>query len=121
MKPDLTVDISIRHSNHVTRLIRDLSDAGWVPKQFPAGAKILANRQLIELRVPQRSIRVRVSIYKVGDRGEAHRLDERRIEITTTLASGLPKLRGWADVVLGYDPASDTYVGLGSVNEKVVR
>jgi hypothetical protein len=108
----MTIDLTDRHSNHMVRVIRDLSDAGWVPAQFPSEAKILPNRQLMELRTPHRSIRIRVSIYKVGDRGEAHRLDERRIEITKTLASGLPRLRNWADVVLGYDFVSDAYVGL---------
>src|SRR5688572_4918158 len=98
MKQKLTVDIAERHSTHVMRVIRDLSDTGWVPLTFPSGAQILSNRQLIELRIPHRSIRVRVSIYKVGDRGEPHRLDERRIEITKTFSNGLTRLRNWVDV-----------------------
>jgi hypothetical protein len=109
---NLEVDISNRHLNHSIRLIRDLSDAGWAPIQYPTNASIAPNRQLVELRTPNRTVRVRVSIYKVGDRGEAHRRDERRIEITTTFASGLPRLRNWADVVLGYDSLNDAYVGL---------
>lgn len=112
MKQGMTIDTTDRHSNHVMRVIRDLSDVGWVPAQFPSGAQILPNRQLMELRTPHRSIRIRVSIYKVGDRGEAHRLDERRIEIMKTIASGLPRLRNWDDVVLGYDVVNDAYVGL---------
>ena len=112
MKNELSIDISDRHSNHVLRMIHDLSGAGWIPVQFPSGAKITSNRQLTELRTPNRSIRVRVSIYKVGGRGEAHRLHQQRIEITTTLASGLPKLSDWADVILGYDAVHDAYVGL---------
>src|SRR5688572_13262899 len=97
---NLTIDVSNRHRNHSMRLIRDLSDGGWKPVQFPDNAAIVSNRQLLELRTPNRSVRIRVSIFKVGDRGEAHRRDERRIEITTTFASGLPRLRNWADVVL---------------------
>jgi hypothetical protein len=112
MEQNLEVDISDRHSNHVVRVIRDLWEVGWIPSLFPDNAQILPNRQLLELRTPHRSIRIRVSVYKVGDRGEPHRLDERRIEITTTFASGLPRLRNWADVVLGYDLANDAYVGL---------
>jgi hypothetical protein len=108
----LAIDVSDRHRNHSMRLVRDLSDGGWKPVRFPDNAAIVANRQLLELRTPNRSVRLRISIFKVGDRGEAHRRDERRIEITTTFASGLSRLRNWADVVLGYDPASDTYVGL---------
>ena len=112
MDRQLTLDITDRHSTHVLRLIQDLAKGGWVPENFPAGAAVLPNRQLIELRTPHRSIRLRISIYKVGDRGEPHRLDERRIEITTTFASGLRRLAQWADVVLGYDFTNDAYVGL---------
>ena len=109
---NLTIDVTNRHRNHSMRLIRDLSDGGWKPVQFPNNAQIPSNRQLLELRTPNRSVRLRVSIFKVGDRGETHRRDERRIEITTTFASGLSRLRNWVDVVLGYDPVNDTYVGL---------
>jgi hypothetical protein len=112
MEQDLSIDIANRHSTHVIRLISDLSDAGWVPVQFPSGARLLSNRQLLELRAPHHSIRVRVSIYKVGDRGEPHRLDERRIEITTTFGNGLARSRKWADIVLGYNIENDAYVGL---------
>ncbi len=112
MKQDLTINFTNQLSNHVIRMLRDLSDAGWTPIQFPKGAHIIKNRQLLELQTPHRGIRIRVSIFKVGNRGETHRLKERRIEITTTLASGLPKLRNWADVVLGYDPLNNVYVGL---------
>jgi hypothetical protein len=107
-----TVDLTNRHRNHSMRLIRDLSDGGWTPVRLPANGSIASNRQLIELHSPNRSVRVRVSVYKVGDRGEAHRRDERRIEITTTFASGLPRLQNWSDVVLGYDEVNDAYVGL---------
>lgn len=112
MKNDLVIDIADRRSTHVLRLLHDLSATGWTPTQFPSGAQLLPNRQLIELRTLHRAIRIRVSIYKVGDRGEPHRLDERRIEITTTFASGLSRLRDWDDVIMGYDFANDAYVGL---------
>lgn len=112
MKQDLEIDITNRNATHVMRLVTDLADTGWLQVQLPSGARLLPNRQLIELSTPQRSIRVRVSIYKIGDRGESHRLDERRIEITTTFGNGLPRLKNWADVVLGYNAANDAYVGL---------
>ena len=101
------------------RLILDLSDAGWAPVRFPTNARIAPNRQLLELRTPNRSVRIRVSLYKVGDRGEAHLRDERRIEITTTFAGGLPRLRNWADVVLGYDSVNNAYVGLDPLRLKM--
>jgi hypothetical protein len=104
--------LSLDGTSHVERMVRHLAAAGWVPILFPAAAQLLPNRQLIELRTSARNIRVRASIYKVGDRGEAHRLSERRIEITTTFTSGLSRLRNWADVVLGYDPVNDAYVGI---------
>src|SRR5438309_5827747 len=112
MKQDLVVDLTDRRATHVTRLVKDLSDAAWLPAAFPTDARLLPNRQLIELQTPQQNIRIRVSIYKVGDRGEPHRLDERRIEITKTFGNGLAPLRNWADVTMGYDAVNDTYVGL---------
>jgi len=57
-------------------------------------------------------LRVRVSLFAVGDRGEAHRRDERRIQITTTFQSGLARLFDYRDIVLGYDSENDAYVGL---------
>jgi hypothetical protein len=104
--------LSLNEPSHVARMVRHLAAAGWVPLRFPAEARLLPNRQLIELRTSDRNIRIRPSIYRVGGRGEAHRLRERRIEITTTFTSGLRRLRNWADVVLGYDPMNDAYVGL---------
>lgn len=112
MRHAAEIDITDRRSTHVLRVLHDLASAGWTPVVFPSGAKILANRQLIELREPHSAIHIRISIFKVGDRGEPHRLDERRIEITTTFASGLPRLRNWTDVILGYDFTNDVYVGL---------
>ena len=112
MDSGLTIDLSNRHATHIVRFVKDLADIGWYPVLFPHNLKLLSNRQLVELRAPQRNIRVRVSIYKVSDRGEPHRLDERRIEITTTFGNGLSVLRNWADVVFGYSPVNDAYVGL---------
>jgi hypothetical protein len=112
MVDEVVVDITDRHSTHVVRILHDLASAGWTPSLFPSAAALLPNRQLIELREPHGAIHIRVSIFKVGDRGEPHRLDERRIEITTTFASGLSRLRNWTDVILGYDFANDVYVGL---------
>src|ERR1700692_3898771 len=106
-KQKIAIDIADRHSTHVVRVVSDLSDLGWIPVIIPSKAQLLANRQLIELCAPRRTIRIRVSIYKVGDRGEPHRLDERRIEITKTFGNGLKPLDEWADVILGYDVTND--------------
>ena len=112
MSNQLAMDLSNRHTNHMVRLVHDLSEAGWIPSAFPVDARLSPNRQLIELIAPTNSIRLRFSIYKVLDRGEPHRLDERRIEITTTYISGLTRLPNWKDVVLGYDAETNAYVGL---------
>jgi len=108
----LSLDLGQRNAGHILRAIHDLASASWRPLQFPSGAKIAKNQQLVELRTPRRSIRIRLSVYKVGGRGESHRLHQQRIEITTTYNSGLGRLRDWADVVLGYDSNHDAYVGL---------
>jgi hypothetical protein len=112
MQQTVTLDLDLQNANHSMRFVAHLAASGWIPGQLPAGGRIAPNRQLVELRIPRRTIRLRVSIYKVGHRGETHRLDERRIEITTTRSSGLTPLRNWADVVLGYDPETNAYVGL---------
>jgi hypothetical protein len=57
-------------------------------------------------------VKIRLSIFAVGDRGELHRRDERRIQITTTYLSGLERLGDYADIVLGYDSTNDLCVGL---------
>jgi hypothetical protein len=107
-----SLDLSDRDANHIVRVLADLARVGWSPVRFPAQGKVSRNRQLVELCTPTGCIRVRLSVYKIGDRGEAHRLDERRIEITTTFGSGLRRLRRWKDVVLGYSKLNDAYVGL---------
>lgn len=112
MNANLSIDISDRHANHVLRVFHDLSAYGWIATRFPGDATVRKNQQLFELHAPNRGIQIRLSTYKVSGRGEAHRLHQQRIEITTTLGSGLPRLRNWADVILGYDPERDAYVGL---------
>lgn len=112
MRESLTLDIRDRHANHVLRVIHDLSAYGWIATQFPARGQVQKNHQLLELHALRHDVRFRLSAYKVSGRGEAHRLHQQRIEITSTLKSGLPRLRNYADVILGYDPDRDVYVGL---------
>jgi hypothetical protein len=40
------------------------------------------------------------------------RPEERRIEITSTYPKGLPHLAKFPDIVLGYDPITNLYVGV---------
>ena len=107
-----TVGISKSPASHTLRLVQALADHGWRALVIPKKGKLEANRQLIEFRTPTARLRVRFSIFAVGDRGESHRRDERRIQITTTYLSGLERLEDAIDVVLGHDRESNIYVGL---------
>ena len=108
----INVDLSHSKTNHIQRLIAALAKGGWKAVIAPAKGLLQSNRQLVEFRAPNAVTRVRFCIFSVGDRGESHRRDERRIQITTTYLSGLPRLRGYTDIVLGYDSENDVYVGL---------
>lgn len=72
---------------------------------------MLGNRQLIRLQWNDHDIAIRLFIYKVTGSGRsAH---ERRVQITSTFETGLPEAPPpYNDIVLGYDPESDIFVGL---------
>jgi hypothetical protein len=108
----ISVDLSNSNTNHTQRLVKDLSKGGWHALIVPADGVLQSNRQLVELRSPANHLKIRFCIFAVGDRGESHRRDERRIQITTTYLSGLARLSGYTDIVLGYDATNDVYVGL---------
>lgn len=108
----VTVDLSHSHTNHTEKLVELLAKTGWRALSIPAQGKLKRNHQLIELRAPTTSVKVRFSVFTVGDRGESHRRDERRIQITTTYLSGLERLGEYKDIVLGYDSHNNVYVGL---------
>lgn len=108
----ITLDFSNSTRNHVQRLARALAKNGWEVAAAPEKGRLQANRQLVEFRAPNRHLRVRFNVFSVGDRGESHRRDERRIQITTTYISGLPRRTDYRDLVLGYDFRNNVYVGL---------
>lgn len=97
--------------SHLLRAIGGLVASRWKLVDAPAGARLRRNQQLVVLKVPGGERRIRLSVYKVTGSGR-QRADERRIEITTTYASGLPLLANFEDVVLGYDFSSDVLVGV---------
>lgn len=99
-------------SNHTFRLVTDLIGNGWTLLTAPEGGMLKSNRQFMEFRTPTRNLKIRPCIFAVGDRGESHRRDERRIQITTTYSSGLQRIAEFKDVVLGYDSQNRVYVGL---------
>ena len=78
---------------------------------LPSNNRLPRNRAKLTLSTPNQFKRLRLSIYKIGKSGRS-RPDERRVEITKTYISGLERLPEFADVVLGYEPELDSYVGL---------
>jgi hypothetical protein len=108
----ISIDLSQSKTNHTQRLVEALTRTGWQALVVPAKGILKSNRQLIELRAARKRVRARFSIFAVGDRGESHRRDERRIQITTTYLSGLDHIGDYTDIVLGYDSQNDVYVGL---------
>ena len=107
-----TVDVSSSSRNHIQRLVKSLALSGWRAVRIPASGLLKRSQQCIEFRVPRKNLKIRFLIFSIGDRGEPHRRNERRIQITTTFQSGLKRLRDFSDVILGYDAVNDAYVGL---------
>ncbi len=104
----VTFTVTRDSRDYAGRVIDGLLLGGW--KINAAPEKLTYNRQLLRLEAGNLTSEFRISIYKVGETGRS-RPDERRIEITTTYKSGLEPLDGVADVVLGYDPDTDIFVG----------
>jgi hypothetical protein len=97
--------------NYAGRAIDGLLAAGWQIAALPDNRRLLSNRQVVRLEGLGRPTLVRLSIYKVGEsgRGSSH---ERRVEVTTTYGANLAPDPALVDVVLGYEPAGDVFVGL---------
>jgi hypothetical protein len=93
------VDLS-HDTQHVQRLVSSLATAGWRATRVPVRGRLAPNRQLLILGTPQREVRLRLSVYKVGGTGR-DRPDERRVEITTTYHAGMTRLADYQDVTLG--------------------
>jgi hypothetical protein len=106
-----TVAIEAAGAGHIGVVVRALFAAGWLPSVSPAGGRLLRNRQKIVLSTPAETRRLRVLVFKVtrSSRGREH---ERRVEITSTYGHGIDPSREFDDVVLGYDPENEVFVGL---------
>jgi Domain of unknown function (DUF3883) len=88
--------------------------SGWRIRQIPERGHLLLNRQLVQLVYAGRTEIIRLMIYKVGGSGRG-RSGERRIEITSTYVGGrLQSEAGVIDVLLGYDPETEVFVGFDS-------
>jgi len=98
-------------NGHIGVVVRALLAAGWRPTASPNVGRLLRNRQQIVLSTSEETRRLRILVFKVtrSSRGREH---ERRIEITSTYGHGIEPSREFDDVVLGYDPDTDVFVGL---------
>lgn len=97
---------------YVLAALNGLLRQGWQITGLPARGRLAANRQLLRLDSRTSQDSYRLLIFKVGESGRA-RQHERRVEITSTyVGGGLSPTPGVADVVLGYEPAARTFVGL---------
>src|SRR5438128_1384472 len=96
---------------HISRLILDLLKCGWTLEAVPSHGRVPRNGLQLELKAGNLDVRLRVYVYKVTSSGRS-RSHESRVEITTTYPGGLRKLKGFRDVVLGFDEESNTYVGI---------
>lgn len=97
---------------HIGPAIRGVLSIGWRIVGVPDGAKLSRNGQFLRLRWANEERAFRLFVYKVTGRGEALRAAERRIEITSTYQKNLEKGTEFKDVVLGYDPETDIFVGI---------
>lgn len=89
-------------------------DGGWRVRGIPEHGYLHRNRQLVQLVYSGHADIYRLLIYKVGESGRG-RLGERRIEITSTYVGGsLKSEAGVEDVLLGYDPEAEVFVGFDS-------
>jgi hypothetical protein len=93
--------------------IEGLLSEGWKIKQIPERGHLRLNRQRVQLLHSGHQEILRLMIYKVGGSGRG-RPGERRIEITSTYLGGLESENDTVDVLLGYDPDTDVFVGFDS-------
>jgi len=106
------MEITTSPRSHIPVALRGLLELGWKPKIAPENGVLTPNRQLIRLEWPGHQLAVRLLAFKIGESGRERR-HERRLEITSTYSSGLPRIAPpFQDVVLGYDPSSDVFVGV---------
>jgi hypothetical protein len=99
--------------SHLLNVVQSLLKAGWTIEQIPENARLLRNGQRMLLKSDRVDLRFRLFVYKVTGSSRG-RPEERRIEITSTYQKGLRRQATFPDVVLGYDPSSEIYVGIDS-------
>lgn len=92
-------------------IARELTESGWELIRIPSGGKLAPNRQLLVLETDKYEIRFRIFVYRIA-KGARGRFNEYKIQITSTYPKGhVPRLRKYQDVVLGYFPQRNIFVG----------
>jgi hypothetical protein len=96
---------------YVLAAVDGLIGQGWSVVGLPDGGRLARNGQILKLDASQSVGSYRLLIFKVGESGRS-RAFERRIEITSTYVGGsLRHVHGVQDVLLGYEPTLDCFVG----------
>lgn len=103
--------LTLNTRGHLLKVLHGLQASGWHIDKVPTQGIIARNGQKLILTSRGLEIKIRLFVYKVTGSGRS-RPNERRIEITTTYHSGLKKIRGFQDVVLGYNEETDSFVGV---------
>lgn len=102
--------VLVRSTGHMRPAVEALLRLGFTFERVPEAGKLKRNGQLVRLKWGAEERRLRLFIYKIT--GGGRNTQERRIEITTTYQKGLEPALGYRDVVLGYDPDEQIYVGV---------
>lgn len=97
--------------SHLLGVVESLLASGWVLDTIPEGGELVRNGQKVMLKSDRLDLRFRLFVYKVTGSSRG-RPEERRIEITSTYQKRLPRLGRFQDIVLGYDPVTNLYVGV---------
>jgi hypothetical protein len=97
-------------SGHTVQVIRALVEIGWTIEESPQNGLLRRNGQLLSLVWGRKAAAFRIFVYKIT--GSGRNSHERRVEITTTYQKGLESARGYDDIVLGFDPAREIFVGV---------
>lgn len=96
---------------YTAALLGGLAEQGWLLTALPEAGRLAPNRQKLTLHTAEEDTHLRLHVYKVTGTGRS-RANESRIEITTTYVGGrLIREAAYADVVLGFDATSGTFVG----------
>jgi hypothetical protein len=102
--------IRVTASGHILHAVRGLLRLGWRFDRVPDNAELTRNGQLVRLQWGKHERTLRMFIYKIT--GSGRNIHERRIEITTTYPKGLAREPGYEDIVFGYEPEQEIFVGI---------